>query len=114
MKLLLVNPNRSQWITERMAKVGRAVLLPGEQLDAITSTDGPDVVKTPQQTMAAAAGVSLGRVLDMSEQTFQPGPYPIMRAEMAMAKSADAAPVPLATGENAYKVTVNVSFEIKQ
>ena len=60
------------------------------------------------KTMASAAGVSLGRVLDMSEQTFQPGPYPIMRAEMAMAKSADAAPVPLATGENAYKVTVNV------
>ena len=64
--------------------------------------------------MASAAGVSLGRVLDMSEQTYQPGPYPIMRAEMAMAKSSDAAPVPLATGENAYKVTVNVTFEISQ
>lgn len=66
------------------------------------------------KTMAAVAGVSLGRVLDMSEQTYQPGPIPIMRAEMAMAKMADSAPVPLATGENAYKVTVNVTFEIKQ
>jgi hypothetical protein len=66
------------------------------------------------KTMTSAAGVSLGKILDMSEQTYQPGPIPMMRAEMAMAKGGDAAPVPLATGENAYKVTVNVTFEIKQ
>jgi uncharacterized protein YggE len=66
------------------------------------------------KTITSAAGVGLGRILDMSEQSFQPGPIPMMRAEMAMAKSADAVAVPIATGENSYRVTVNVTFEIKQ
>jgi uncharacterized protein YggE len=34
------------------------------------------------------------------------------RAEMAMASSADA--VPVAAGENTYKVTVNISIAIAQ
>jgi uncharacterized protein len=66
------------------------------------------------KTITSTAGVGIGRILDMSEQSFQPGPMPMMRAEMAMSKSADASPVPIATGENSYRVTVNVTFEIKQ
>ena len=66
------------------------------------------------KTITSTAGVGIGRILEMSEQSFQPGPIPMMRAEMAMGKMADSAPVPVATGENSYRVTVNVTFEIKQ
>jgi len=62
------------------------------------------------KTLAQAAGVKTGRVLEISEQSHRPRPVPM--AEMAMARSADA--VPLATGENTYKVSVNVSYAIEQ
>lgn len=64
------------------------------------------------KTLAAAAGVNTGKVLEISEQSFRPGPAPMARAEMAMARSADA--VPVATGENTYTVTVTVSLAIDQ
>ena len=62
-------------------------------------------------TLAVAAGVKAGRILEISEQSFQPRPMPMMRAEMAMAAS-DA--VPVAAGENTYRVMVNISVEIAQ
>ena len=65
------------------------------------------------KTLTATAGVSTGRILEISEQSFQPQPVPMMRAEMAMAKGAADA-VPVAAGENTYRVSVNVTFEIKQ
>ena len=65
------------------------------------------------KTLTAAAGVTTGRILEISEQSFQPRPIPMLRAEMAMAKGAADA-VPVAAGENAYRVNVNVTFEIKQ
>lgn len=61
-------------------------------------------------TMAGAAGVKTGRVLEISESQGQIGPRPMMMEGMAMARSADA--VPVATGENSYKVTVSVSVAI--
>jgi uncharacterized protein len=64
------------------------------------------------KTLTETAGVTTGRILEISEQSFQTQPLPIARAEMAMAKSADA--VPVAAGENAYRVNVNLTFEIKQ
>jgi uncharacterized protein YggE len=64
------------------------------------------------RTLAQAAGVKIGRVLEISEQSFNPRPMPMARAEMSMARSADA--VPVAAGENTYKVTVNASFAIDQ
>ena len=64
------------------------------------------------KTLAEAAGVKTGKILEISEQSFNPYPMPMARAEMSMARSADA--VPVATGENTYKVTVNVSFAIDQ
>lgn len=63
-------------------------------------------------TLAQAAGVKIGRILEISEQSFNPRPMLMARAEMSMARSADA--VPVATGENTYKVMVNVSFAIDQ
>jgi uncharacterized protein YggE len=62
------------------------------------------------ETLAEAADVDLGDVLEISEQSFVPGPIPVARAEMAMARASDA--VPIATGENSYRVTVHMTFAI--
>ena len=64
------------------------------------------------KSLAAAAGVKLGKVLEISEQSYNPEPMPVMRAEMMMAKAADA--VPVAAGENSYQVSVNLSYAIEQ
>jgi len=64
------------------------------------------------KTLADAAGVRAGKLLEISEQSFNPRPMPMARAEMSLARSADA--VPVATGENTYRVTVNVSYAIDQ
>jgi len=61
-------------------------------------------------TLAQAAGVKKGRLLEISEQSYNPRPMPM--AEMAMTRSADA--VPVAVGENTYTVTVNVTYAIDQ
>jgi len=63
-------------------------------------------------TLAEAAGVKTGKLLEISEQSFNPGPMPMAMAEMSMSRSAKA--VPVATGENTYSVTVNVTFSIDQ
>jgi uncharacterized protein YggE len=65
------------------------------------------------KTLAAAAGVKLGRVLEISEQSFMPAPAPMMRAEMMMAAPAADA-VPVAAGESSYQVTVSLSYAIEQ
>lgn len=64
------------------------------------------------QTLAEAAGVKTGKILEISEQSFSPRPMSMARAELSMARSADA--VPVAAGENTYKVTVKVSYSIDQ
>lgn len=61
-------------------------------------------------TLTEAAGVKLGKVLEISENSGRPIAQPMMR--MAMAK--DAAPAPVAAGENSYTVTVNVTFALEQ
>lgn len=62
------------------------------------------------KTLTAAAGVELGKVIEISEQSFNPSPVPMGQAKM-MAMAADS--VPVATGENTYNVNVNVTFELK-
>lgn len=61
-------------------------------------------------TLAKAAGVSIGKVLEISEQQSSPRPMPMAR--MAMDYKAESAPI--AAGENSYKVTVNVTLAIQQ
>lgn len=63
-------------------------------------------------TLAAAAGVKVGRILEISEQSSRPRPVPMARAEMAMA--ADSGAVPIAAGRNTYRVQVNISLAIDQ
>jgi len=62
------------------------------------------------RTLAGAAGVKLGAVLEISEQSYTPQPVPLGRVKMEMA-AADTA-VPIATGENTYSVTVTLSQAI--
>jgi uncharacterized protein YggE len=64
------------------------------------------------QTLAEAAGVKVGKLLEISEQSFSPRPMPMARAERSMAMAADS--VPVAAGENTYRVSVKVSFAIDQ
>ena len=63
------------------------------------------------ETLAEAAGVSLGRVVSISEQSAMPQPM-MMRADMMMAK-AEGGP-PIAAGENTYNITVNMTLAIDQ
>ena len=63
------------------------------------------------RVLAEAAGVELGRLIELSEQPPRPEP-PVPMRSMAKEFAADA--VPVATGENAYNVTVNVTFAVNQ
>ncbi|OLP61351.1 hypothetical protein BJF93_20645 [Xaviernesmea oryzae] len=61
------------------------------------------------RTLAAAAGVTLGRVVEMRENSGRPEPMPMMRT---MAKDMAAESVPVAAGESAVTVDVEMSFDI--
>ncbi len=63
------------------------------------------------KTLADAAGVKLGRIVEISESAGGADPQPIMR--MQMAKEASDA-VPVAAGENTYVVNVSVTFAIAE
>ncbi len=64
------------------------------------------------KTLAEASGVNIGRILDINEQSYMP--RPIMYAQAMRAAAPEADSVPMAAGENSYRVNVNISFEIKQ
>ncbi|WP_395450690.1 SIMPL domain-containing protein [Aminobacter sp. UC22_36] len=61
------------------------------------------------KVLAEAAGVNLGKVLEIADQSYAPPPMP-MQAK-SFDRAAGAAPVE--AGENAYRVQVNVTFELK-
>jgi uncharacterized protein len=63
------------------------------------------------RTMADAAGVGVGSIIAITESSGMSGPRPMMES-MAMARAADA--VPIAAGENSYRVAVTVSVAIDQ
>jgi uncharacterized protein YggE len=64
------------------------------------------------KTLSEAAGVKLGRILEISEIEPRAAPQPVFRA--AMMKGASDASVPVQNGENTYNVTVSVTFAIEQ
>lgn len=64
------------------------------------------------QTLAQAAGVELGDILEITEQAHTPQPRPYMAERAMLASAADA--VPIAAGENSYRVVVHVSVAIDQ
>ena len=68
------------------------------------------IAKDKAQTLASAAGVKLGTVLNISEQSYsrQPSPY------VARMSAMDAESVPVEAGENSYRVNVQMTFAIAQ
>lgn len=64
------------------------------------------------QTLAGAAGVKTGRILSLSEQSYMPRPAPMMRAASFAEAAADS--VPMAAGENSYRVNVQLSVAVEQ
>lgn len=65
------------------------------------------------QTLVESAGVDLGRILEISEGVSGPRPVPLVQAR-SMAVQEDAGAVPIASGENEYRITVTISWEIDQ
>lgn len=63
------------------------------------------------RTLSAAAGVTLGEVLEISEQNFMPLAMPM--AKTMRMEAADAS-VPVQSGENTYRIQVSVSFALNQ
>jgi len=57
-RLLLLNPNASGHITERLAASARAELGPGDELLALTNPDGPPVVRDAPSLARAEAGTA--------------------------------------------------------
>ncbi|MBY5521754.1 SIMPL domain-containing protein [Rhizobium leguminosarum] len=70
-----------------------------------------DAVKRAK-TLSEAAGVKLGRILEITENVPRAMPQPVYRATM-MKEASDAA-VPVQGGENDYNVSVTVTFAIEQ
>lgn len=64
------------------------------------------------RTLAQAAGVELGNILNISENSSRPRPIAIAQAR-SLSVQEDAS-VPIASGENSYRVTVQMSWEISQ
>lgn len=59
---------------------------------------------------AQAAGVRVGRVISISEQSIRP-PQPVFQARMAMADMAPSS-VPIATGEQEVSASINVMYQL--
>ena len=64
------------------------------------------------QAMAQAAGVTLGPIVSIGEGVISAPPVP-MRRMLAAAPMAEAAPPPVAAGEESVTATVTVSWEIR-
>lgn len=65
------------------------------------------------KTLAKAAGVKLGDLAHLSEQSAAPIAEPVM-LEAGYARMAAESAVPIAAGENRYSVTVTMHYEIEQ
>lgn len=95
---------------------GGNIIFTNDDQDSLRNAARMDAIakaKAKAEQMTEALGVSLGRITQISESTHGGAPMPMMRAEMAMAaKVADE--VPVAAGENEYRITVNVTWEIDQ
>lgn len=64
------------------------------------------------RTLADAAGVQLGDIIEITEQASAPPPVPVAARAMRM-EAADAS-VPVEAGENSYQVQVTMTFALEQ
>lgn len=65
------------------------------------------------QTLVTAAGKELGDIIQISENSASPRPIALAQAR-SMSVQEDSGSVPIAAGENAYTVRVQISWEISQ
>ena len=65
---------------------------------------------TKAHTLGQAAGVALGRIIEITDTNVVPPPMPFM-AKAMVREAADS--VPIEAGENSYRVQVNLTFELK-
>ena len=66
---------------------------------------------TRAKTMAEAAGVQLGRVIEIVDQSF--GAQPMQIQAKSFDRAMMGASVPIEAGETSYRVQVNMTFELK-
>lgn len=64
------------------------------------------------KALARSLGVSLGRVVDFSDNTYNPGPYQLYKAE-ASAGGADTSAPTIPTGQNKITSNVSITYEIR-
>ena len=64
------------------------------------------------KALTVAAGVGLGPISRITEQSSEPHPVPMMRA--AVAKAGDQSYVPIASGNSEFRASVTVTWEIAQ
>jgi Asp/Glu/hydantoin racemase len=57
MRVLVVNPNTSQGVTDRIAAAAQAVAAPGEQITTVSAAFGPPLIVTDTDAAEATAGV---------------------------------------------------------
>lgn len=106
--------------------VDRAVTLGVNQGGGITFTnDDPSAARTEARrravedaiararTLAEAAGVGLGPIVEMSEQASMQPPMPIA-AGRAYRMEAQADAVPVEAGESVYRVQINATFALER
>lgn len=65
------------------------------------------------KALTAAAGVGLGPIRKITEVSSPPHPVPMLRATLAKAPAGQSY-VPVATGDNEFRVTVTVTWDIAQ
>jgi allantoin racemase len=56
-RILLINPNTSESVTERLAAEARRVAPPGVHIQAVTAREGVSAIQTPDELAAAVPGV---------------------------------------------------------
>lgn len=85
---------------------------PSEALKQARTKAMKDAVKKAT-TLTSAAGVSLGKIISINEQSSVPRPMMMAQARNMASDSTEMA-VPVQAGENSYRVNVTVSWEIAQ
>ena len=106
--------------------IDRAVTLGVNQGGSIAFTnDDPSAARTEARrravsdagararTLAEAAGVGLGPIVELSEQAYTQPPMP-MAAGRALRMEAQADAVPVEAGENVYRIQINATFRLAQ
>ncbi len=93
---------------------GQVVFTNDDPSAAITEARGKAMADAINRarTLTRAAGIGLGRVVEITEQSFRPGPVPLAKSRTMAMEASDE--VPMSGGENDYRVNVSVSFELEQ